>query len=149
MVEISKFKEVIERHSHYDIVLLQNVIVHPKINILKQLMRLRHDVLITMIVPGKLVHANLFDLISGIEQNILQVFYHQATHQRIEYIRHLTARRQEINIWEVFVWVRKNVSDVHEDLKKVEAILEEEVKKNKVSEDPNKKIKGTDAFETQ
>lgn len=54
------------RDSHYDIILLQNVIVHPKINILKQLMRLRHDVLITMIVPGKLIHKNLFELLSGI-----------------------------------------------------------------------------------
>lgn len=43
-------------------------------------MRLRHDVLITMIVPGKLVHKNLFELLSGIEKNILHIFYNQATH---------------------------------------------------------------------
>jgi len=67
VIEISKYKDYVDRDSHYDIILLQNVIVHPKINILKQLMRLRHDVLITMIVPGKLEHKNLFELISGIE----------------------------------------------------------------------------------
>ena len=66
VIEISKFKDNIKRDTHYDIILLQNVIVHPKINIIKQLIRLQHQVLITMIVPGKLVHPNLFELISGI-----------------------------------------------------------------------------------
>lgn len=66
VIEVSKFREYVEKNTHYDIVLLQNVIVHPDINILKQLMRLRHDVLISMIVPGKLVHKGLFELISGI-----------------------------------------------------------------------------------
>lgn len=66
VIEISKFHEHIKRDTFYDIILLQNVIVHPEINILKQLMRLRHNVLITMIVPGKLVHENLFELLSGI-----------------------------------------------------------------------------------
>jgi hypothetical protein len=28
-----------------------------------------------MIVPGKLIHENLFQLLAGIEQNILKVFY--------------------------------------------------------------------------
>lgn len=111
-IEISKFKDNIKRDTYYDIILLQNVIVHPKINILKQLMRLQHRVLITMIVPGKLVHANLFELLSGIEQNILQVFYNQATHQRAEYIRFVTGRRQEINIWEIFVWIKKNETEI-------------------------------------
>ncbi len=82
VIDIAKFHEHISRESFYDIILLQNVIVHPQINILKQLMRLRHNVLITMIVPGKLVHQNLFELLSGIEQNILHVFYNQATHER-------------------------------------------------------------------
>lgn len=66
IIEISKYKEHVQKDSYYDIVLLQNIIVHPKINILKQLMRLKHSVLLTMIVPGKLVHENLFELLSGI-----------------------------------------------------------------------------------
>ena len=66
VIEISKYKDNIKRNTYYDIILLQNVIVHPKINILKQLMRLQHQVLITMIVPGKLIHPNLFELLSGI-----------------------------------------------------------------------------------
>lgn len=78
-----------------------------------------------MIVPGKLVHQNLFELLSGIEQNILHVFYNQATHERVEYIRYITGRRQEINIWEIFVWIKKDVPDVKVELGKVSAILED------------------------
>jgi hypothetical protein len=66
VIEVSRFREYVEKDTHYDVVVLRSVIVHPDINILKQLMRLRHDVMISMIVPGKLVHKGLFELVSGI-----------------------------------------------------------------------------------
>lgn len=70
-------------------------------------MRLDHQVLITMIVPGKLVHEGLFELLSGIEENILHVFYDQEVHDRLEYVRHLSGRWQEVNFWEIFIWKKK------------------------------------------
>ena len=47
-----------------------------------------------MIVPGKIEHEGLFELLSGIEENILHVFYDQEVHERLEYVRYLTGRRQ-------------------------------------------------------
>jgi hypothetical protein len=35
-------------------------------NILEELMRIEHEVLITMINPGKLYHDNLYGLLAGI-----------------------------------------------------------------------------------
>jgi hypothetical protein len=35
-------------------------------NILEELLRIEHEVLITMIIPGKLAHDHLFELLAGI-----------------------------------------------------------------------------------
>jgi hypothetical protein len=78
--EVSKLREYVAKNTHFDIILLRSIIVHPDINILKQLMRIRHDVLISMIVPGQLAHKGLFELVSGIEKNILHVFYNPVVH---------------------------------------------------------------------
>lgn len=66
VIEISKFHSAVSNNNNYNVVLLQNIIVHPEINIVRELMRINHEVLLTMIVPGKLVHEGLFDLLSGI-----------------------------------------------------------------------------------
>ena len=107
IVEISKFHSTVNNENSYDVVLLQNIIVHPQINIVHELMRLDHQVLITMIVPGKIIHEGLFELLSGIEENILHVFYDQEVHERLEYVRYLSGRWQEINFWEIFIWKKK------------------------------------------
>lgn len=57
-------------------------------------MSVNHDVLITMIVPGKIVHSGLFEFLSGIEKNILMVFYDKILHERMKYERSITGRRQ-------------------------------------------------------
>ena len=61
-------------------VILQHVIVEKNINIIRELMLVSHDVLVTMIIPGKLVRPGLFSLLSGIEKNILLVFYENEFH---------------------------------------------------------------------
>jgi hypothetical protein len=119
VIEVSKFHEYVKKKIHYDVVILQSVIVHPEINILKQLMRVRHDVLMSMLVPGKLAHQGLFELVSGIERNILHVFYTQTLHEKLDYIRFLTGRAHEINIWEVFVWTKKRAEDAWDEIRKV------------------------------
>lgn len=68
------------------------------------------------------------------------MFYNQALHEKVEYMRYITARRQEINIWEVFVWIKKNTEDSMGDLKKVSDVLQMEVNQNKVGS----KISGGD-----
>ena len=83
----------------YDIILLQEVLVHSKFNIIRELMRLKHRLLITMIVPGKIVHKGLFELLSGLEVNVLNVYYDQLSHESLEYVKHLTGRRKEFNFW--------------------------------------------------
>lgn len=76
------------------------------------------------------------------------MFYTQSVHEKFEYVRFLTGRRQEINIWEIFVWVKKNSEDVREELRKVEEVLQDEVTKNKVSETTHDQAKGTAVYET-
>lgn len=43
-------------------------------------MKLKHELLMTMIVPGKVAHQQLFELLSVLEVNILNVFYEQISH---------------------------------------------------------------------
>ena len=56
VIEIGQYHSFVHSSNAYDLILLQNVIVHPKINILQELLRLDHQVLMTMIIPGKLEH---------------------------------------------------------------------------------------------
>ena len=65
-MELGSFHEKIKKENNYNVILLQNVLVHPQINIVQELMRLKHDLLITMIVPGKINHQGLFELLSGL-----------------------------------------------------------------------------------
>ena len=65
-MELGSFHEKIKKENDYNVILLQNVLVHPQINIVQELMRLKHDLLITMIVPGKINHQGLFELLSGL-----------------------------------------------------------------------------------
>lgn len=115
------------------------MLVHPKINILHELMRLDHSVLITMIIPGKILHKGLFELLSGIEENILHVFYEQEAHERLEYARHITGREKEINFWEIFVWKKKSLPESGKELRLIEEILQELVEKNIIGEEVDQK----------
>ena len=87
--------------------MLQNVLINDKMNILEELLRIEHEVLITMINPGKLFHDNLYELLAGIEKNILTIFYEHVLHERLQNAKHITGRRQEMLFWEIFIWRRK------------------------------------------
>jgi hypothetical protein len=77
---MQKFYKSDEGQHSYNIILLQNVLINEKMNILEELLRIEHEVLITMINPGKLFHDNLYELLAGIEKNILTIFYEHILH---------------------------------------------------------------------
>ena len=52
-----------------------------------------------MLNPGKIVHENLYELIAGIEKNILTVFYEHILHERLQNAKHITGRKQQILFW--------------------------------------------------
>ena len=112
-------------------------------------MLVSHDVLTTMIIPGRLAHESLFRLLSGIEKNILMVFYENEFHEKLKYIRHITGRRQEYLFWEIFVWKKKIAAEEGsaKDLESIVELVEQEVAKNQIiSEGP--KPTGTSSYET-
>jgi len=53
-------------HPHYDIVVLQNCIINEKINLVKELIKIEHDYLITMLVPGYIIHEPFFPFICSL-----------------------------------------------------------------------------------
>lgn len=57
---MEKFYKSDEGQHCYNLILLQNVLINEKMNILEELLRIEHEVLITMINPGKLYHDNLY-----------------------------------------------------------------------------------------
>lgn len=60
-----------------------------------------------MINPGKLYHDNLYQLLAGIEKNILTIFYEHELHERLQHTKFITGRRQEMLFWEIFIWKKK------------------------------------------
>lgn len=42
-------------HPHYDVVLLQNCVISDKLNLVKELIKVDHDYLLTMLVPGHIL----------------------------------------------------------------------------------------------
>ncbi len=91
---MEKFYKSDEGQHSYNIILLQNVLINEKMNILEELLRIEHEVLITMINPGKLYHDNLYGLLAGIEKKILTVFYEHVLHERLQNAKYITGRRQ-------------------------------------------------------
>ena len=55
-------------HLHYDVVVLQNCIVSNKLNLVKELIKIDHDYLLTMLVPGRIVLEPYFSFICALEK---------------------------------------------------------------------------------
>lgn len=93
-----------EAHPFYDVVLLQNWIVNDKVNLVKDFIKIRHDLLLTTLVPGKITDPVVFGFLSELEKQVLRVYYENTFHQRVKSTRHITGRREEILFHEVFGW---------------------------------------------
>ena len=58
-------------HPHYDVVILQNCIIEGKVNLVKELIKIEHDYLLTMLVPGYILSKSYFPFVSSLERKVL------------------------------------------------------------------------------
>ena len=53
VIKVEDFSDQV--HAHYDVVVLQNCIISEKCNLVKELIKIDHDYLLTMLCPGYIV----------------------------------------------------------------------------------------------
>ena len=58
-------------HPHYDVVILQNCIIEGEVNLVKELIKIEHDYLLTMLVPGYILSKSYFPFVSSLERKVL------------------------------------------------------------------------------
>ena len=109
-------------HPHYDVVVLQQCLINNKLNLVKELIKIEHDQLLTMLIPGHILHENFFPFVCTLEKNVLNEYYTQNFHETIQSKKAITGRRTEIFYWEVFGWKKK--SNDKETQKKIHEVLE-------------------------
>lgn len=97
-----------QTHNFYDVVVLQNCIITDKLNLVKELIKVDHSRLITMLVPGRILNKPFFPFIARLEKEVLHQFYDSIYHEQVQYKRAITGRRNEIVYYEVFGWKRKD-----------------------------------------
>ena len=69
VIEAEKF--VGQVHPHYDVVVLQNCIINNDVNLVKELIKIEHEYLLTMLVPGYILSKNYFPFVASLEKFIL------------------------------------------------------------------------------
>jgi len=65
---------------YYDLVVLQNWIINDKLNVVKEFLKIKHKLLISMIVPGKIEEPRIFAFLSDLEKYTLRSFYENIFH---------------------------------------------------------------------
>ena len=90
VIAVDKFSKV---DSQYDVVLLQNCIIEENVNLVKELIKIEHKHLMTMLVPGYILSKNYFPFMCSLENLVLSEFYSKEFHERIQSKRFLTGRR--------------------------------------------------------
>ena len=106
-----------EAHPHYDVVILQNCIINEKLNLVKELIKVEHDYLLTMLVPGYILNKSYFPFVSSLEKHVMSEFYAKVFQEQLQSKRSITGRRNEIFLYEIFGWKKiSNVKDVQEKI---------------------------------
>ena len=75
---------------------------------MKELIKVSHDTLVTMLIPGYLLTKNFFPFVCQMEKEVVNVFYDHLFHKRIQNKKAITGRRNEIFYYEMFGWKKKS-----------------------------------------
>ena len=60
------------QHGYYDVVVLQNTIITPSLNLVSELFKIKHGLLITTLVPGYIMNTPFFPFIVLLEKHVLR-----------------------------------------------------------------------------
>jgi SAM-dependent methyltransferase len=115
-----------QAHPRYDLVVLQNCIIEEGLNLVQEMIRVEHDSLLTLLVPGYLLKKPYFPFVCALEKHVLNEYYSKAFQEQVESKRVITGRRTEIFFYEVFGW-KKKAGDPQAEAK-IHAILDEACK---------------------
>ncbi len=97
--------------TYYDVVLLQNTIITPSLNLVSELIQINHGILLTALVPGYIITKPFFPFIVRLEKHVLREYYESIFHEQVQSKKFITGRRNEIFYMEVFGWKRADASE--------------------------------------
>ena len=99
---------------------LQNCIINEDANLVKELIKIEHDHLLTMLVPGYILEKPFFPFVCTLEKNILSQYYTKVFQEQIQSRKAITGRRNEIFYYEVFGWKREsNDSEIQQKIRTI------------------------------